>query len=63
MTTQQAIKILEAHNKWRRGNEDKPMTNPRELGTAIDTVVSHYKAQSTDLNPYSARDMAKRRKQ
>ncbi len=65
MTVQEAIQILKEHNKWRRGNEDIPgqMTNPTELGVAIDTVVNHYKNVDVNINPYSARDMAKRRKQ
>lgn len=46
MTLQQAIEILEAHNKWRRdGNvpNSLPMQNPTQLGIAIDTVVNHLK--------------------
>lgn len=34
-----AVKILEHHNKWRRDNVgDMKMTNPKELGQAIDIV-------------------------
>jgi hypothetical protein len=31
------IQLLRDHNKWRRG-ADTEMTNPRELGIAIDAV-------------------------
>jgi len=37
-----AIKLLEHHNKWRKG-ADIPMVNPSALGEAIDTVVKKYK--------------------
>jgi len=49
MELQKAIKILEEHNKWRRDNSDEPttkMTNPKELGIAIDTIVKHYKKEN-----------------
>jgi len=42
MKLEEAIKILKEHNIWRRGAEDVKMTNPKELGIAIDTVVSNY---------------------
>lgn len=37
-----AVEILRKHNLWRRGGDD-PMTHPRELGIAIDTVVNYFK--------------------
>ena len=45
MTIQEAVKILEAHNKWRRDNSfmPKPQTDPKQLGIAIDTVVKYFK--------------------
>lgn len=43
MTIEQAIEILERHNKWRRGDDEIPETNPKELGEAIDTVVDNFK--------------------
>lgn len=44
MNIDKAIEILELHNKWRRDNERKYiMAEPKELGTAIDTVVSWFK--------------------
>ena len=41
MTLQEAVAILKAHNEWRRGGEG-PMTDPTELGIAIDTVVDDF---------------------
>lgn len=48
MTLQEAIKILEAHNKWRRDNSlmPKPHTDPKNLGIAIDTVVRYFTHQT-----------------
>jgi len=44
MKIQKAIEILEIHNKWRRDNDGKyKMAEPKELGIAIDTVVSEFK--------------------
>jgi hypothetical protein len=43
------IKLLRDHNVWRRG-ADTEMTNPRELGIAIDAVckqAERYEAIST----------------
>lgn len=41
MTIEEAIAILKTHNEWRRG-ADIPMTDPKILGEAIDTVVEHF---------------------
>ena len=44
MDIKKAIKILELHNKWRRDNDGKyEMAEPKELGKAIDLVVSEFK--------------------
>jgi hypothetical protein len=46
MKIQEAIKILENHNLWRRDRSEEQelkMTNPTELGIAIDTVVNYFK--------------------
>ena len=40
MTKQECIKILTAHNKWRRGGKGK-MTNPVTLGIAIDAAIKY----------------------
>ena len=47
MTTQQAVQILEQHNKWRRAVTD-PIAmseDPKTLGIAIDTIVKYFKRQ------------------
>lgn len=47
MTLQQAIDILDAHQKWRRDlNDEHPATNPTTLGIAIDTILNHFKSNS-----------------
>lgn len=46
MKIQEAIAILEAHNKWRR-DQNVPskyeMTDPKMLGIAIDTAIRELK--------------------
>jgi hypothetical protein len=44
MTLQEAIEILDKHNKWRRGHYDR-MQNPTKIGIAIDLVVKKYKTK------------------
>ncbi len=39
MTIHEAIRVLELHNKWRRGAETE-MQSPEQVGIAIDVVVS-----------------------
>ncbi len=46
MKTEEAIQILEQHNKWRRGEDDISMIEPSLLGEAIETVVSQLKQPS-----------------
>lgn len=43
METATAVKILEDHNKWRRGDDDMEMADPKQLGEAIDFIVSQFK--------------------
>ena len=57
MKLDQAIQILKDHNEWRRFNSidlpktsDPKMAPPRELGIAIDIVVSHFESKKTDNN-------------
>ena len=58
MKIKQAIQILKDHNEWRRfdGVSDLPiesypsMSAPRDLGIAIDIVVSHFESKKTDNN-------------
>jgi hypothetical protein len=47
MEIKEAIKILELHNKWRRGEEDIEMTDPLALGEAIDVVVNYFNNRTT----------------
>ena len=49
MEVQEALRILEYHNKWRRG-ADIRMLNPTILGIAIDTVVEKYIDRSVEVN-------------
>lgn len=35
-----AMSILKQHNEWRRGSDDIAMANAKELGKAIDLIVS-----------------------
>jgi len=54
MKIKQAIQILKEHNTWRRfeGHTtfNTNMVNPKILGIAIDTVVSHFESKKTDNN-------------
>ena len=43
MTLQEAIEILDNHNKWRRGDEIIQMINPTDLGIAIDICLKELK--------------------
>ena len=42
MKIEEAISILEYHNKWRR-SEEAEMISPVLIGEAIDTVVDYFK--------------------
>ena len=42
MDVQEALRLLEHHNKWRRG-ADIPMLNPTVLGEVIDIIVKEFK--------------------
>ena len=42
MDVQEALRLLEHHNKWRKGADIK-MPNPKDLSEAIDTVVNEFK--------------------
>jgi hypothetical protein len=43
MTLERAIEILEAYNKWRRGEIENYPAKAREIGEAIDTILKHLK--------------------
>ena len=49
MKLKTAIKILEDHNKWRRGAEIK-MQEPKDIGIAIETVIDKIKQIKELLN-------------
>lgn len=34
-----ARKVLEDHNRWRRGEDDVPVTQPKALGTALEIAI------------------------
>ena len=63
MKIEKAVKVLELHNKWRRGAEIE-MQSPKTLSEAINTVVSYFKQPQkegitdednyicTNTNPY-----------
>lgn len=42
MELQEALRILEQHNKWRRG-ADVPMLSPKLIGESIDLIVNKFK--------------------
>ena len=37
----EAIEVLKAHNKWRKGKSEK-MVSPKELSKAIDTIINYH---------------------
>ena len=41
MKIKKVIKILKNYNKWRRGDENINMINPKTLGIAIDEAIRH----------------------
>lgn len=41
MNIDEATKLLEDHNKWRRGDESLAMQPVNLIGEAIDTVLAH----------------------
>jgi hypothetical protein len=43
MTIEKAIEILDNHNKWRKGNDEISMTEPKILSKAIDTIINFHK--------------------
>ena len=50
MEIDEAIDILEQHNKWRRDNDNKyNMTNVTKLGIAIYTIIEYHKNESNKV--------------
>lgn len=39
MTKEQALKILQDFQLWRRGSDDIPQPEPKEIGIAIDVAI------------------------
>jgi len=42
MNINEAVKLLDGHNKWRRG-ADIPMVDAKKLGEAIDIIVDFFR--------------------
>jgi hypothetical protein len=40
MTPTETVTILRQFNEWRRGDEDIPQFDPREIGEAIDAAIA-----------------------
>ena len=57
MKLHKALKILDNHNKWRRGDDDYPMAHPTELGKAIDTIINEYQNLYTKADVIKAAEM------
>ena len=51
MEIQDAIRLLEHHNKWRRG-ADIPMVNPTVLGEAIDEIIKEFKEKMMEKEKF-----------
>jgi len=49
MDIKTATEVLKRHNKWRRGDDNYPMAEPRVLGEAIDLVLEHL--QTAEYKP------------
>lgn len=47
MTLNEAIVIIENHNKWRRGDDTVKPTEPKEYGIAIDILLDAVKEKTT----------------
>jgi len=55
MTIKKAIKLLEQHNKWRRGSDKVKMCNATELGVAIETTIKFSKEKIKDNEKHTLR--------
>lgn len=54
MNIKEAVNVLKAHNRWRRGYEDDMPHGPSTIGEAIDTVVAELEKPA-----YTPADMEK----
>ena len=55
MTEQEALGLLQRHNRWRRGDDSVETADPRALGLAIDVTcrvlaehIEHEKEKNND---------------
>lgn len=48
MTFEEAVDILQEHNKWRRGEGNIEMVNPKTLGIAIDIIITKIRKERID---------------
>lgn len=49
MQLSEAIKVLEEHNKWRKGGKTE-MQTPKLIGEAIDVVVTDYHVKNNNFD-------------
>ena len=49
MTPTETAAILRQFNEWRRGDEDIPQPDPREIGEAIDAAVEMIERMEWEL--------------
>ena len=54
MTPTETATILRQFNEWRRGDEDIPQFDPRELGEAIDAAVEMIERVPARITPEQA---------
>ena len=55
MKLTKAIKIVEEHNAWRRGDDDLILIDPKTIGKAIDTVIIAAKF-ANNIDTYTVKD-------
>lgn len=55
MSKNELIDFLISHNKWRRG-ADIPMKRPKDIGIAIEAVVSVLKGCDNDVADFILKD-------
>ena len=56
MTPTETATILRQFNAWRRGDEDIPQPDPREIGEAIDAAVEMIERVPARITPEQAPD-------
>ena len=53
MTIEEAIELIELHQKWRRGAEIE-MQNPKQIGIAIDILLNFAKTNSKNNSGHNS---------